>query len=337
MSEKIINSRVIQKHDTEENWLKAVNFVPKKGELIVYDADATYDHERFKICDGVTLVGNLPFQFDRDEYYGPTKRTANIVTANSLDNTEIAATTEIVANQAGSGTPSPTNVRLISGYDELKLYLESAYDENSEAAVTHTLEDEIYGGEIDWNTGLLTVTYAAFFPTTTDISRYATASNGNPYLQFVLPQRAANNQDVICSHYRTVTGLVADAAARVTAPVGLYFYDPRFTSQATAEQLLTNEAPCIVYRLAEPYTIQLSPSTLLSLKGKNVLWANCGTTTAIFNQSASVKMYSSVGENTDGPMTQKAASDAFVHKDMIVVSETEPASPVEGMLWFDIS
>ena len=61
MAEKIINSRVVHKHDTEANWNKAKTFVPKGGEFIVYDTDATYWYPRLKIGDGVTTVIDLPF------------------------------------------------------------------------------------------------------------------------------------------------------------------------------------------------------------------------------------------------------------------------------------
>lgn len=61
MTEKQILSRIIQKHDIEANWNKAVNFVPMRGELIVYDIDDTHLYERFKIGDGVTNVNDLPF------------------------------------------------------------------------------------------------------------------------------------------------------------------------------------------------------------------------------------------------------------------------------------
>ena len=64
MAEKIINSRIIHKHETEENWLKATNFIPKQGEVVVYDIDSNYSYERFKIGDGVTVVSDLPFVFD---------------------------------------------------------------------------------------------------------------------------------------------------------------------------------------------------------------------------------------------------------------------------------
>lgn len=61
---KTLNSRIVHKHDTEANWLKATTFIPKKGELIVYDADATHDYERIKMGDGETLVNNLPFIYE---------------------------------------------------------------------------------------------------------------------------------------------------------------------------------------------------------------------------------------------------------------------------------
>ena len=66
MAEKILNSRIVHKHDVEANWLKAVNFVPRQGELIVYDIDDTYHYERIKIGDGVQNVNDLPFITETD-------------------------------------------------------------------------------------------------------------------------------------------------------------------------------------------------------------------------------------------------------------------------------
>ena len=51
----------ILKRDTEVNWSKAVNFIPKKDELIVYDCE---DGPRMKVGDGVTRVIELPFSND---------------------------------------------------------------------------------------------------------------------------------------------------------------------------------------------------------------------------------------------------------------------------------
>ena len=79
MAERTIFGRIVQKHDIEANWNLATNFIPKKGEIIVYDtevdasgntltlpADRTtpYNYERFKIGDGITLIKNIPFALD---------------------------------------------------------------------------------------------------------------------------------------------------------------------------------------------------------------------------------------------------------------------------------
>lgn len=65
-TEKKITSRIQQKHDVAANWAKATNFIPKKGEIIIYDAEYSASGEetqavRFKIGDGSKTVNNLPF------------------------------------------------------------------------------------------------------------------------------------------------------------------------------------------------------------------------------------------------------------------------------------
>lgn len=81
---KSISTRIQNKHDLEANWLKASNFTPLEGELIIYDAEtqdafntayASLTNEqkaalgrttpvtyaRAKVGDGSTLVSALPF------------------------------------------------------------------------------------------------------------------------------------------------------------------------------------------------------------------------------------------------------------------------------------
>lgn len=56
MANKIFQSRIVQKHDTKAHWDKATNFVPLKGEIIIYD-----DLNKIKIGDGTTTVVKLPY------------------------------------------------------------------------------------------------------------------------------------------------------------------------------------------------------------------------------------------------------------------------------------
>lgn len=74
MSDTVLKTRIVQKHDTEANWLKSVYvegvkdnglksnpFIPKMAEIIVFDPDTDHSYERAKIGDGETNVIELPF------------------------------------------------------------------------------------------------------------------------------------------------------------------------------------------------------------------------------------------------------------------------------------
>lgn len=63
MAEKNLTTRIKHKTDTSANWAKAVNFVPLKGEIIVYS-----DLRKIKVGDGTTKVNSLQFLADSDTH-----------------------------------------------------------------------------------------------------------------------------------------------------------------------------------------------------------------------------------------------------------------------------
>ena len=90
MAEKQLNGRIVHKHDTEANWLKATNFIPKQGEIIVYDVDDVYDYERIKIGDGVKVVSDLPFSVVQPDW-NQTDETAKDFIKNKPDEEDALA------------------------------------------------------------------------------------------------------------------------------------------------------------------------------------------------------------------------------------------------------
>ena len=60
-NDKVIKTRIQLKNDTEANWNKAINFIPKQGEIIIYSADDSHPYSRLKVGDGATPVIGLPF------------------------------------------------------------------------------------------------------------------------------------------------------------------------------------------------------------------------------------------------------------------------------------
>lgn len=95
-TEKNINSRIIHKHDTEANWNKATNFIPKQGELIIYDIDDNYNYERFKIGDGITAVSSLPFvTYSQSEIDNMELITVNDIDAICGTTIQVATASEV--------------------------------------------------------------------------------------------------------------------------------------------------------------------------------------------------------------------------------------------------
>lgn len=110
MEKVLYNVRLTLKNDTEENWEKAVNFVPKKGEPIIYNKDAKHNYSRIKIGDGITKVSNLPFsdidnvaKLDADNTFNGTV-TVPMPTADNE-----AATKKYVDNLVCVSNTEPTN------------------------------------------------------------------------------------------------------------------------------------------------------------------------------------------------------------------------------------
>ena len=65
MPEKVISTRISLKHDVEANWKLATVFVPRAGEVIIYDKDDTHTGPRIKIGDGSLPVTKLPFLYSK--------------------------------------------------------------------------------------------------------------------------------------------------------------------------------------------------------------------------------------------------------------------------------
>lgn len=102
MATKQFVTRVQHKHDTEANWLKAVNFKPLSGEVVIYAADSTHPFPRVKIGDGSTNVNELPFA---------TGEEAGITFTPSVSDDGIISWT----NNGGLDNPEPVNIKGESG------------------------------------------------------------------------------------------------------------------------------------------------------------------------------------------------------------------------------
>lgn len=182
----------------------------------------------------------------------------------------------------------------------------TAYEPYQDVTLTATPPQTVYGGSLNWTTGVLTVTHVGKAVRAADISyKYGTSMTGWQTSCFVTeadtslaPGRLAS----VCSHFQNTMdtaftagsathGIFSDHQTLTTK----YFAwgDPDATVedfQAWLEEQYEAGTPvALVSPRSEAYTIQLTPQQLYLLKGSNSLWSDCGDTSVIY--IADTKMY----------------------------------------------
>lgn len=185
----------------------------------------------------------------------------------------------ITAVQSGSGTPSPTNPRPITGYSAINISHSDA-DTSSPTVYTIQIGSTVYGGTYDAITGILTVTHIMW--DLGDLSYTPNSTYPNIYnAGFAVAYRMKNTTNGICSCYEIHTSSdVANYDYGFAIGNGLntiYFKNKDINTAADFKTQMQGQQ--IVYELETPTTIQLSPAQILTLLGENNIWADTGDTT----------------------------------------------------------
>lgn len=190
--------------------------------------------------------------------------------------------------QEGSGDPSPENVRPITGHTGVELK-HSGVD--TSIYETHSItfpqaQSPVYGGEVDWTNGFLRVTKVKKAILTNVAYSHTTDWNDTCYM---INAFFANG--VLISGYSTIADIICDVA-EVKTPSDLASRDSlnigvgqssnnlfmNFGMDAeTLKQYISDNGVNIVYELAEPLEIPLTPEVITLLKGENNIWTDSGT------------------------------------------------------------
>lgn len=190
---------------------------------------------------------------------------------------------EILFTQSGSGTPSPTNIRPISGYTGASLHVNDAVYPISWQSEAGT----VYSGHVDLISGLLTVTmgsvvlgslsWAKRIVSTNKWQFYATKSGMKN------PSSSAAKANMTCEAYPTISadsaylGNQGIAMAR-TSDI-LYVTDLNYETDSDFKAAMSGVL--LVYELETPQTYQLTPQEISTLKGTNIIWSDANGDTTV--------------------------------------------------------
>ena len=188
--------------------------------------------------------------------------------------------------QAGSGNPSPDNVRPISGWTgcEVKHSGAETSDPTTLPVTFPASAGTVYGGYVDLVKGKLVVDRAMVDLGTLS---WVYASSSKVFRCTNSPAKRAN---IICSHYATNDPYkpwqeMLDGTIQA-GNTDIIIKDNRFTDVASFKTAMSGVQLC--YELATPITYDIDPVTLTLLRGDNNVWADTGDTTLTYRQDVAI-------------------------------------------------
>lgn len=190
--------------------------------------------------------------------------------------------------QAGSGNPSPTNVRAISGHSTITVSLGSQTESVS-------LGDTYYGGTVDLVSGVLTVDRIGIdLSTITDWT--IDAHYRRVYVIRSDLMAVANNNDVpdgmVCNRLKTVASqtLYAQGAfyegISISTGKALQLHIDGLTNAnptlAQVNSYFSNNPTFVVAKLATAQTVQLTAQTINAIRGTQAVSSADGTVSVTY-------------------------------------------------------
>lgn len=216
--------------------------------------------------------------------------------------------------QEGSGDPSPDNVRPISGWSAVNVWVKPTYDPTSNPTVTIQLGQTVYGGTPDVTNGVLTVDRAMVDMGTLDYYKTSgTSAIGGSVFSVPVSNvgegmatrdRYASNT-MISSMFATAPSSVwwvseiPDLSISVNTNT-LFIADNRYADAATFKTAMSGVQ--LVYELATPITLPLTPTQIPTLLGTNNIWADTGNVLLTYRkgENALLRDVAELVENLQG-------------------------------------
>lgn len=234
--------------------------------------------EQSKIYDAIKWL--LADKTIEETEEGQDSVTFNTDIADDLNDLKV----ELVAIQSGSGTPTPDNIRPISGYSSAGLTVNGN-------AISISLGDTYYGGILDVTTGVLTLTWGYI----TDLSLQnwelqtgTTTTFRSAIPNISIPATAAERiTGLMCSAYSLSTNISLtnlDNLGMMRASGYVLIRNDNYTTSAAFKSSLSGVS--LVFKFASPVIVSLTPQQIAAIKGDNTISTDTnGKVTVTYTES----------------------------------------------------
>ena len=224
--------------------------------------------------------------------------------------TEIARLLASTSRRSGTSTISKDVVSLYfvsnraGTISDIQLELGStatSYEPYTGNTYPLSLGREVYGGRVNLVTGVLTIDKASITLTASNRSGFTTySSNGRGYWAISDMKTApsidkanvflkASNCPIDATPITSASSATAMALSGYGNTQGVYIVVPNLATETDFDDYMNANPTQLVYPLAEPQTIQLTPKQVTSLLGINHISADCGNVEVVYR--ADTKLY----------------------------------------------
>ncbi len=159
----------------------------------------------------------------------------------------------------------------------------TAYEPYNGNTYTIDLDGTRYGGTLDVTTGVLTIDKGYVDLGTINWTKSTVGSNVTIFYSDAISDRLGGSKELICSNYRTING---DRGSLATNDSAIADYNNANQRVAIRDSTKDNDTDTsfksamsgvqLVYELATPQVVQLTPTQVRTVLGTNNIWADSG-------------------------------------------------------------
>lgn len=244
----------------------------------------------------IDQVGDV-LVFGADVPGSESELSGEIVTFYNPGGAEITALSVAVEPvQAGSGNPSPDNVRPISGWDSVNIWNKPTHDTTADPTVTIQLGQTVYGGTLDVTGGTMMVDRRYIVADGVNIrAGGGYGARGPKWLPAIVlssANKSVNDSSTILASYLRSGNVqnvensigVGNGGNVIVLHIGTmqgndgtHGYNSASEVWNAVNAYLQEHPLQICYKLATPVEIPLTPTQIATLAGQNNVWSDAGS------------------------------------------------------------
>ena len=235
---------------------------------------------------GVNLLQNRRRMIMVAQPHPVTESGQSIAITNGFPAPLKACTVTFAPVQSGTGDPSPSNIRAISGRTGLSVYVSQTSSGGTEYPVSWTDYGTVYGGTLDLTNGELITEWGYIRYTGAQSESWNVENQSNFYIMTpnIYSRVTKDESTLICNMAKSANS-VNDGECRITSSGN---FNIRIGSLIGINNVndfkawLSNHNLEVAVALQTPIRTAINPIAVMEIRGENHIWSDAGNVSVTY-------------------------------------------------------